>query len=228
MGLIRANLVSIGLCTMLALTGSARADVLMIGRFSAGDLSGWQTKSFKGETQYRLVRADGVPVVSNGADGQRVLRAESRGTASGLFKRLHVDLTRTPILHWRWRVDNILTGIDERTKQGDDYPARIYVVISGGVWFWRTQALNYVWSSYQPQGASWPNAFTSHAVMLAVESGSAKLGRWVDFRRDVRQDLRRYLGMEARSIDAVAIMTDTDNSGQHAVAYYGDIYFSSE
>jgi len=206
------------LCAMLALAGTARADVLMVGRFSAGDLSGWETKSFKGETQYRLVEAD----------GQRVLRAESRGTASGRFKRLHVDLARTPILHWRWRVDNILTGIDERTKQGDDYPARIYVVISGGVWFWRTQALNYVWSSYQPPGTSWPNAFTSHAVMLAVESGSAKLGRWVDFRRDVRQDLRCYLGITTGSIDAVAIMTDTDNSGQHAVAYYGDIYFSSE
>lgn len=219
--LLKYGLMGLGLYAMLALT--ARADVLTVGRFSAGDLSGWETKSFKGQTQYRLVPADG-----GGADGQHVLRAESGGTASGLFKRLHVDLARTPILHWRWRVDNILTSIDERTKQGDDYPARIYVVISGGVWFWRTQALNYVWSSYQPPGASWPNAFTSHAVMLAVESGSSKLGRWVDFRRDVRQDLRRYLGMTAESIDAVAIMTDTDNSGQHAVAYYGDIYFSSE
>ncbi|MCU0734599.1 MAG: DUF3047 domain-containing protein [Methylotetracoccus sp.] len=27
-------------------------------------------------------------------------------------------------------------------------------------------------------------------------------------------------------IDAVALMSDTDNSGCRAVAYYGDIYFS--
>jgi hypothetical protein len=118
--------------------------------------------------------------------------------------------------------------VDERSKAGDDYPARLYLVISGGVLFWRTRALNYVWSSHQPVGTSWPNAFTGNARMLAVESGPAHAGEWRHYRRDVRADLRRWLDEDIDAIDAVAIMTDTDNSGQHAIAYYGDIYFSTD
>jgi hypothetical protein len=191
------------------------ATTLMVGHFSAGDLQDWKTKSFVGETHYHLVEQD----------GRRVLQADSKGTASGLYREITVDLERTPYLNWSWRVNNVLTGVDERTKAGDDYPARVYVVVSGGLAFWRTRSLVYVWSSNQPVGSTWDNAFTRNVRTIAVRSGN--VAGWFHEKRNVRADFKRLFGDDIQQIDAVAIMTDTDNSGQAATAWYGDIYFTA-
>ena len=185
---------------------------------TASDLSGWEEKSFQGKTEYVVVdKGTGL-----------VVRAVSNGSASGLFRKMSVDLQRTPLLHWSWRIENILDNDRERSKAGDDYVARIYVVFSGGAFFWRTRALNYVWSSHQEIGSVWPNAYTGNAVMVAQRSGDALVGSWVMESRDVLADAQRLLGPRYTHIDALAIMTDTDDTGQRAVAFYGDIYFSGE
>src|SRR4030067_481515 len=54
---------------------------LVLGNFSAGDLAGWRPKRFRGETSYSLV-VEG---------GRRVLKAQSRGAASGLYKEVDLD-----------------------------------------------------------------------------------------------------------------------------------------
>lgn len=199
----------------LALAADTRVTV---GDFSGGDLSGWSDKVFKGRTRYSLTVED----------GRTVLKAVSHASASGLFKRVHVNLRKTPYLHWSWKIDHTLGDLPERTKQGDDYPARVYVVFSGGIFFWETRAINYVWSSHQPPGSTWKNAFTANARMIAVRSGPGQAGQWVTERRNVRRDYRRLFGGDADTVDAVAIMTDTDNSGKSATAYYGDIYFAAQ
>lgn len=208
----------LGMLLLMAMaTASGAGEELMIGRFSAGDLRDWQTKSFKGETRYTFVEQG----------GKRALFADSQGAASGLYREIQVDLSRTPYLNWSWRVDRVLNGVDERTKAGDDYPARVYVVVSGGAAFWKTRSLVYVWSSNQPVGATWNNAFTSNARTLALRSGMKEVGRWVSEKRDIRADFRQLFGEDIDHIDAVALMTDTDNSGQSATAWYGDIYFTA-
>jgi hypothetical protein len=159
-------------------------------------------------------------------DGRQVLEANSQGSASGLVRELRVDLEKQPYLNWSWRVDDVLTAIDERTKAGDDYPARVYVIVSGGIAFWRTRTLIYVWSSRQPAGSTWENAYTANACVMALRSGKA--AGWATERRDVRADFEACFNDDITVIDAVAIMTDTDNSGQEATAWYGDIFFSSE
>lgn len=204
------------LLAVTAATVAADAE-LVVGRFSAGDLRDWQSRSFQGETRYALVEQD----------GRRALFADSRGTASGLYREIRVDLNRTPYLNWSWRVDRVLDGVDERTKAGDDYPARVYVVVSGGAAFWRTRSLVYVWSSHQPVGATWNNAFTSNVRVMALRSGTKDGGRRVSEKRDIRADFRRLFGEGIDRIDAVALMTDTDNSGQSATAWYGDLYFTA-
>jgi hypothetical protein len=200
---------------LLSLAGDAQVPVAL---FSRGDLGGWQEQRFAGETVYRLIEEE----------GRTALRATSNGTASGRYKPVRIDLRQTPLLHWQWRVDNLLEGVAEQSKPGDDYPARVYVVFSGGLLFWRTRAINYVWSSNQPVGTTWPNAFTGNAKMVAVESGAERLGQWVTEQRNVAEDYRRLFGGEPGTVDAVAIMTDTDNSGQRATAWYGDIWFSAQ
>ncbi|MCP5158324.1 MAG: DUF3047 domain-containing protein [Gammaproteobacteria bacterium] len=193
-------------------------ETVMIGRFSAGDRKDWQSKSFQGETRYTF----------DERSGRKALFADSRGTASGWYREIEVDLHQTPWLHWSWRVDRVLNGVDERTKAGDDYPARIYVVVSGGAAFWKTRSLVYVWSSQQPVGATWHNAYTSSARVMALQSGMQNAGRWINEKRNIRADFQRLFGEEIDSIDAVALMTDTDDSGQDASAWYGNLYFTAQ
>ncbi|MGR9072454.1 MAG: DUF3047 domain-containing protein [Gammaproteobacteria bacterium] len=203
--------------TILLAAASASSADNYVARFSSGSLDGWENKSFREETRYRLSELDGATV----------LEAQSQSSASGLYKKIRIDLRRTPYLNWRWRIENRLQGLDEKTKSGDDYAARIYVVISGGWAFWRTRAVNYVWAGTSAKGEIWPNAFAGeNAMMIAVRSSSDDTGRWYEEKRNILKDLKRVYGEDISSIDAVALMTDTDNSNGRATAYYGDIFFS--
>lgn len=195
------------------------ADKLVVGAFSSGALKQWEIKKFKGETVYRLIQLS----------GETVLKAESAGTASGIYKKQRIDLQKTPFMNWRWRIDKRLGTINEQTKAGDDYAARVYVIISGGLAFWRTRAINYVWASTSPRGKIWPNAFAGdHAVMIALRSSNDETGVWYTEKRNVLGDLKQQFGEDLRYIDAIAIMTDTDNAQGSAISYYGDLFFSSE
>ncbi|MGR9100803.1 MAG: DUF3047 domain-containing protein [Gammaproteobacteria bacterium] len=210
-------MIRFALLTVLLAAASASAADNYVARFSSGSLDGWENKSFREETRYRLSELDGATV----------LKAQSQSSASGLYKKIRIDLRRTPFLNWRWRIENRLQGLDEKTKSGDDYAARIYVVISGGWAFWRTRAVNYVWAGTSAKGEIWPNAFAGeNAMMIAVRSSSDDTGRWYEEKRNILKDLKRVYGEDISSIDAVALMTDTDNSNGRATAYYGDIFFS--
>ena len=192
---------------------------LLIGEFSKGHLTGWQEKEFNGNTGYKIV---------NDVNGTNVLQASSHNSASGLFKEQRIDLQKTPYLNWSWKTDALFSGLNEKEKSGDDFVARIYIVIDGGMFVWKTKALNYVWSSTYEKGEFWPNPYISNATIFAVESGREKVGQWLSYKRNVREDLKKVLGKEVRYIDAIAVMTDSDSSGQQATSYYGDVYFSAE
>jgi DUF3047 family protein len=207
------------LAIMLLFQTAAADNRLPIGEFSRNSLTGWEHKSFKGETQYRLQSIDGV----------MVLTADSHAAGSGLFKEQRIDLEQMPFLNWSWRVGKHLTGLNEQSKAGDDYAARVYVVVKGGLAFWQTKAINYVWASNSPKEAVWPNAFAGdHAMMLALRGPEASLNVWQTEKRNVRDDFKRLFGEDIHHIDAVAIMTDTDNAGGDVSAVYGDIWFSKD
>lgn len=195
---------------------SAYADVT----WTPSAIAQWERQVFKSMTEYNLVKSD----------GREALHARCNSSASGLFLKRAIDLTDTPVLEWSWRVDAALqAGADERTRAGDDYAARIYVVRDGGLLPWQTRAVNYVWSSSMPKGSDWPNAYASQARMIALQSGSPpKPGGWQTERRNVRDDFRTYHGIELGKIDAVAIMTDCDDRRTTAEAWYGEIRFLKE
>lgn len=200
-----------------AAAGGARAaQPVALGRFSERSIEGWRRHHFKGRTDYRLTELD----------GEWVLSARSDAGASAFYRKVDIDLQQTPILHWRWRVERRLQGLEEMSRPGDDYAARVYVVYKRG-FFDRGMALNYVWSGRYPVGESWPNAYADESVMLALQSAQTPLGQWRDERRDVREDFRRLLGVEVRRVQLVALMSDTDNSGQSARAHYGDLRFDT-
>lgn len=193
------------------------SSIINIGRFSDSTLEGWKEKSFKGNTEYKFIQDH----------GKTILHAESKASASGLFYEKEIDLLKTPIINWQWKIDKIVKDVNETTKQGDDYPARVYVIFSGGLFFWRTRAINYVWSNNQTVGATWKNAYTDNARMIAVRAGEQQIDKWISEKRNIREDYKKLFGEDIETADAIAIMTDTDNSGGHAIANYGDIYLSS-
>ena len=206
-----------GLGVFLLLVGLAAAATaakhgLVIDDFENGLRPNWESRSFKGETLYR--------VVPDGAG--HCLKAESRDAASALLYKIEYDLRDYPILSWRWKVVNILEKGDETKKEGDDYAARVYVVFPH--WFFpRTRSINYIWANKLPKGEHIPNPFTGNAIMVAVESGRENVGRWVSARRNVYEDYRLIFGEEPPKVGAIAIMTDTDNTGGAATAWYDDI-----
>lgn len=193
------------------------ADNIIVANFSNNDLSGWQEKVFSGRTTYSL----------NKIDELSVLTAHSSMSASGLFKTINIDLNATPIMHWSWNIKHTLTSDNERTKSGDDFSARIYVVFSDGPFFWQTKTLNYVWANQAKVGEYWSNPYTENARMFAIQAGDKKTNRWHMENRNVLKDIQQVFGITITRIDAIAIMTDTDQTGAATQALFGDIWFSN-
>jgi len=189
--------------------------------FEPEQISAWPAVEFEGQTDYSLQSA-----AAAAAPHAAVRAVCDNASASGLILERKIDLGSTPILDWEWRVDSVYTNLDERSKTGDDYPARIYMIARR--WpQWRSRVISYVWSNAQPVGSDWPNAFAGQFRMLAVRSGSEGLGQWHSERRDVRADFRALHGIDLDTIDALAIMTDCDNAGQSTTAWYGPIRWLS-
>jgi hypothetical protein len=151
-------------------------------------------------------------------EGRTVLRARSQAATAGLSRELRVDLRSHPLLAWRWKVMNLLAKSDLATKAGDDFPARLYVVFG-------RRALCYVWDSRQPAGTIVPNAYTDRVQMVVADSGSALLGRWQARERDVAADYRRGFGDAPPETSGVVVSADTDNTGESAESFFGDIEF---
>lgn len=206
---------------MGAIIGVAHADdTVSVGGFTQAQFSAWEGHVFEGHTRYAI----------SGHEPQMMLTARCDDTASALYRKITIDLEKTPILHWSWRVDSVHPELKDVTKAGDDYAARLYVVYApSSVMPWRTKAINYVWSNSQPKGSVWPNAFTDQAMMVSLQSGQPLPGAvWLTESRDVRADFKRFFNQDIEQIDGVAVMTDCDNAKQSMTGYYRDIYFSAK
>lgn len=189
---------------------------IIIDDFADGIDSGWKRKSFQGETEYTWTSED----------GRGFVKAVSRNAASGLFYEIEFDPRLYPFITWQWQVDGVIPGGDATQKSGDDYPARIYVIFPS-FFFWNTRAINYIWANKLPKGDAVPNSFTSNAVMISVESGSLQTGKWIRETRNIYEDYKKSFGHEPPKAGAVAIMTDTDNTGESGSAKYGSIAICS-
>lgn len=204
------------LLTVFVCSIPASAEEIAVSRFATEGLKGWDSKGFKGTTEYRIVQEDGHTVV----------KAHAKSAASGLTKNIKFSPLTYRYIKWNWKITGTVFGGNEKTKKGDDYAARVYVVFPGR-FFWQMKALNYIWANKLPKGEFVANAFTSHAMLIAVESGNSRAGQWVTVERDILADYRRVFGEDPPEAGGIAIMTDTDNTGAEATAWYGDITLST-
>jgi hypothetical protein len=198
-------------------TASSTPREQVLDDYKNGLAPGWETKSFAGQTHY----------TAEHDDKQFYIKATSKGAASGLFHKIAYDSKEQPILRWSWKIERTLTKGDERSKGGDDYAARVYVVFPSFL-FWNTKALNYIWANKLPRGEALPNAFTANAMMIAVESGNGRAGQWLNEERNIYEDFKKYFKSEPPKVGAIAIMTDTDNTGESVTAWYGPIFIGRD
>ncbi|WHZ22781.1 MAG: hypothetical protein OJF47_001893 [Nitrospira sp.] len=225
-----------------AVSGFAQGPVLLeVGKFSVAAEGvalpdGWKPLTFKKvgrHTTYEVVKVGSTAVV----------KAVSEASASGLTKEVTIDPHEYQIVRWRWKVENLLQKSDVNRKDGDDYPARLYITFAyepekvslgkklkykaGQALFGDIPigALNYIWDTKSLAGTIVDNAFTDFAKMIVVESGAQRIGSWIEEERNVYEDYKAAFGEEPPAINGVAIMSDTDNTKERAVAYYGDIVF---
>lgn len=207
-------------CVMASFAVSAPAAETrrIIGAFAAGDLEGWEIERFEGETRYRLETREGLMGLAARADG----------SASGLYRAIEIDLTKTPIVTWSWALGEGRAGLDPHVKAGDDHPLRLYFVVKRGVFNLDTIALQYVWSLSQPAGTHWTNPFADGVKQIAIDSGLDDAGTIRRHRRNLREDLKALFGEDVTHIDVVALMTDADNAGGVSQGWYGDIAFEAE
>ena len=214
---------------VLRLTAPVRPDALP---------PGWQPLTFP-----RITRHTRYAVVPEGEGW--ALRAESEAAAAALYRPLDLDPRVYQVIAWRWKVSRVLEKSNPFRKAGDDYPARVYVAFrydpeQAGIWvrtryeFYRAfygeyppgAVINYIWDSRVPKGTALPNAYTDRARMLVLESGAGEVGRWVAETRNLHDDYRRLFGEEPTRLVGVAVMTDTDDTGESATAWYDAITLS--
>jgi len=184
--------------------------------FRAG-YAGDQLKSWR--SVKLATRANRFSVVDE--DGASVLRIDSERSASALYYDVNRKRQQVGKVAWRWKIDRSLTGeAPERTKRGDDYAARFFVVFDGEPFSRTARAICYVWAASELVGSTYRNPYFSDVVTIVLESGNARRGKWVPEERDFIRDYKAAFGSLPESVSAIAVMVDTDNTRSRATAWF--------
>jgi hypothetical protein len=229
------------LCVASALACAQQAGVVAAfstAKAGAAIPAPWQVikiTEHKKPTKYDLVEDNGAVV----------LHAVADNAATGLGYPAGFDLKTAPILTWRWKVANLIASADNADASKEDSPVRIVLdfdgdkstlsivdraamavaaQISGRELSYAT--LMYIWSNTVPVGTVIPNPRTKRVQMIVASSGPSGVGAWQTLSRDVAADFKRAFGEDAGKLRAIGVLTDTDNTGEHAEAWYGDIRLS--
>ena len=187
------------------------------------------TKKEFSELKVRKVRgADAKTIYSLGQnENGKYLRAEANNSASGLGKEIKIDLDKTPFLNITWKVEKDLSGILEDTKKGHDYAARVFVVKKTGATPLSNRAMNYVFSSNKDINTYHSSPFTKKSIDYTLSTTKENLNEWVTVKVNVKEHFKKFHNLDLNEINGIAIMSDTDNSKLSSLAYYQNIFFSS-
>ena len=194
------------------------SEVFKVFEFTEEELKTLKTRKVKGETNWSL----------GSNDNGNFIRAEAEGVGSGLGKEVSINLKKTPFINITWKVEKDLSGIMENSKKGHDYAARVFVVKKTGATALSNRAVNYVFSSNNSVNESWRSPYTKKSVDYVLSTTKDNLNKWVTVKANVKDHFKKLHNLEVDELNGVAIMTDTDNSKKIAIAYYQNIYFSSE
>jgi len=167
-----------------------------------------------------------------------VLKTESKASASAIIYKMRFNVYDYPMLEWRWKIENVYVKGDATKKSGDDYPLRLYVMFEydpakAGVLkklkyetakvlygqYPPHSTLNYIWANKPRSENILTNPYADEAKMIPVEQGTRNLNTWLVERVDIIDDYRRAFGEEPPAVANLAIMNDSDNTGEHSISY---------
>ena len=209
------------LIPFLFMFGFSFANEVKVFEFTEEELETLKVRKVRGadaKTEYTIGKNE------NG----NFLKAVANNSASGLGKEIKINLNKTPFLNVTWKVEKDLKGIDEKTKKGHDYAARVFVVKKTGVTPLSNRAMNYVFSSNEHLNVFHPSPFTKKSIDYVLATTKDHLNEWVTVKVNVKEHFQRFHDLELEEINGVAIMADTDNSKLSSISYYQNIYFSAE
>jgi len=200
---------------------SALAEKVVVFEFTEQEFETLEVRKVRGsngKTKYTL------GINENGS----FLRAEAKGTASGLGKKVKIDLNKTPFINITWKIEKDLKGIDEKSKKGHDYAARVFVVKKTGLTPLSNKAVNYVFSSNNSTNEFWRSPYTKSSIDYVLSTTKDNLNEWVTVKANVKEHFKKLHDLNVEELTGLAIMTDTDQTDIKAISYYQNIYFSSE
>ena len=196
------------------------AEEVKVFEFTEKELSELTVRKVRGadnKTEYS--------VASN--ENGNFLKAIADNAASGLGKEIKIDLNKTPFINITWKIEKDITGIDETTKKGHDFAARVFVIKKTGATALSNRAINYVFSSNQDVGSNSPSPYTKKSVDNVLATTKINLNEWVTVKSNVKEDFKKFHNLDVNELDGIAIMSDTDNSKMKSIAYFQNIYFSA-
>jgi hypothetical protein len=200
---------------------SALAEKVVVFEFTEQEFETLEVRKVRGsngKTKYSLGRNE------NGG----FLRAEAMGTASGLGKKVKINLNKTPFINITWKIEKDLKGIDEKSKKGHDYAARVFVVKKTGLTPLSNKAVNYVFSSNNSTNEFWRSPYTKSSIDYVLSTIKNNLNEWVTVKANVKEHFKKLHDLNVEELTGIAIMTDTDQTDIKTISYYQNIYFSSE
>ncbi len=209
------------LITSLIFLNSAVAENMNIFKFTEQELSELDVRKVRG--------ADNKTVYTVGSnENGNYLKAVADNAASGLGKEVKIDLNKTPFINITWKIEKDLQGINENSKKGHDFAARVFAVKKTGATPLSNRAINYVFSSNSVVGQSWPSPYTKKSIDNVLATTKDNLNVWVTVKANVKEDFKKFHDLDVNELDGLAIMADTDNSKMKSVSYFQNIYFSAD
>ncbi len=207
--------------TSLIFLNSALAENMNIFKFTEQELSELNVRKVRG--------ADNKTVYTVGSnENGNFLKAVADNAASGLGKEVKIDLNKTPFINITWKIEKDLQGINENSKKGHDFAARVFAVKKTGATPLSNRAINYVFSSNSAVGQSWPSPYTKKSIDNVLATTRDNLNVWVTVKANVKEDFKKFHDLDVNELDGLAIMADTDNSKMKSISYFQNIYFSAD
>ena len=206
---------------LIIFSSSSIANEVKVFEFTDKELSELSVRKVRG--------ADNKTIYSVGSnDNGNYLKAVADNAGSGLGKEIKIDLNKTPFINITWKIEQDLSGINEKTKKGHDFAARVFAVKKTGATPLSNRAINYVFSSNDEIGENWPSPYTKKSIDNVLSTTKENLNKWVTVKANVKEDFKKFHDLNVDELDGLAIMSDTDNSKLKSVAYYQNIYFSED
>jgi hypothetical protein len=161
--------------------------------------------------------------------GKGIIKAESLGSRSSLYREVGEKEKDFPVLSWRWKISNVVRSAIETKKDRFDAAARVMAVFGRDKGFKVMEGtepsgfrIEYIWASHLPKGHIFDHPGEKYCKVFVLESGERKAGEWVFEERNLHTDYKKAFGTEPNGVLAIGIQTDTDHSNEMVTAYYSD------